>query len=139
MKSGVSFLHPQALGAPGGMFSPGVLISQPSTLLFIAGQIAATADGSVVGEDDFPAQVRQVFANIGSVLEEAGMEFRDVVKLGTFIVGADHLPEFVATRAEIFPGLFGSGPYPVNTLVVVDRLARPQCRIEIEAVAVRGE
>jgi len=133
------FLHPPAFGASRGMYSHAALVTQPAALLFIAGQIAVTPEGSVVGEHDFPAQVRQVFLNIGTVLAAAEMNFGHVVKLTTYIVGEEHLADFVATRAEIYAELFGGGPYPANTLVVIDRLARPECSIEIEAVAARGE
>ena len=138
MSESVTFLHPKRLGTSGGMFSPGVQIDGPATTLYIAGQIAADADGSTVGEGDFAAQVRQVFANIDVVLDEAGMCFSDIVKFTTYIVGAEHVPTFVETRAELFPALFGEGPFPANTLVVIDRLARPQFLVEIEAVAMRA-
>lgn len=138
MSEHVTFLHPARLSTSGGMHSPGVKIKAPSEILFIAGQIAAAPDGSTVGEHDVSAQIRQVFANIGVVLEEAEMTFGEIVKFTTFLVGAEHVPAFVATRGEIFPELFGLGPYPANTLVVIDRLARPQFLVEIEAVAVRS-
>ena len=136
MTKPISYLHPSRLSTSGGMHSPGVLVRNPSAILYIAGQIAAASDGSTVGEHDFVAQVHQVFANIGVVLDEAGMEFSDLVKFTTFIVGAEHVPAFVEARGEIFPELFGEGPYPANTLVVIDRLARPQFLVEIEATAV---
>jgi enamine deaminase RidA (YjgF/YER057c/UK114 family) len=79
-----------------------------------------------------------VFTNIGVVLDEAEMDFADVVKFTTYIVGAEHVPTFVEARGEIFPRIFGEGPYPSNTLVVIDRLARPQFLVEIEAVAARS-
>ncbi len=138
MTEPVRFLHPEGLGTSGGMFSPGVKITEPSSTLYIAGQISAASDGSTVGEGDFAAQVRQVFSNIGVVLEAGGMSFRDVVKFTTYIVGAQHVPTFVETRGEIFPEILGAGPYPANTLVVIDRLARPQFLVEIEAVAMQG-
>ncbi|HUY07227.1 MAG TPA: Rid family hydrolase [Acidimicrobiales bacterium] len=138
MFESIAFLHPKRLSKPGGMFSPGVRIERPGVTLYVAGQIAAAPDGSTVGEGDFAAQVRQVFLNIGVVLDEAGMDFGDIVKFTTYIVGAEHVPMFVETRGELFPELFGEGPYPANTLIVIDRLARPQFLVEIEAVAVRS-
>ena len=137
MSKGVSHLHPKALGISSGMHSPGVLVERPASILFIAGQIAAASDGSTVGEGDFPAQVRQVFRNIEVVVSEAGMDLSQVVKFTTYVVGAEHVSSFVSVRAGLFPELFGEGPYPANTLVVIDRLARPQFLVEIEAIAVR--
>lgn len=138
MSEPVVFLHPERLGTSGGMFSPGVRVEEPAATLFIAGQIAAAQDGSTVGEGDFAAQVRQVFVNIGVVLDEAGMTFADIVKFTTYIVGAEHVPTFVETRGELFTVLFREGRYPANTLVVIDRLARPQFLVEVEAVAMKS-
>ncbi len=138
MSDAIRFLHPERLGTSGGMFSPGVKVTEPASTLFIAGQISADRDGSTVGEGDFAAQVRQVFVNIGVVLEAGGMNFHDVVKFTTFIVGQQHVPTFVETRSELFPELLGDGPYPANTLIVIDRLARPPFLVEIEAIAMRA-
>jgi len=138
MSDAVIHHHPKRLSTSGGMHSPGVQIVDPESWLFIAGQIAAAADGSTVGEGDVRAQVRQVFINIGVVLDEAEMSFTDILKFTTYIVGSEHVSAFVETRAEVFPELFGDGPYPANTLVVIDRLARPQFLVEIEAIAARS-
>ncbi len=134
----IHHLHPTQLSTSNGMFSPGVLVENPSAVLYIAGQIAAATDGTTVGEGDIKAQTRQVFANIGVVLTAAGMEFAEVVRFTTYIVGADNVAGFAEARAALWPELFGEGPYPANTLVVIDRLARPQFLVEIEATAVRG-
>ena len=40
----------------------------------------------------------------------------------------------MAIRAELFPGLFGGEPYPPNTLLIDDRLAKEEFPVEIEAV-----
>ncbi len=50
-------------------------------LAYIAGQVAAAKDGQLVGKDDFPAQVRQVFVNLNEAVKAAGGSFHDVVKL----------------------------------------------------------
>ena len=103
-------------------------MSNPSALLFIAGQIAADSDGSTVGEGDVGTQTRQVFFNIGHVLDDAGLTFRDVVKFTTYIVGAGQVAGFADERVAIFPQIFGDGPFPPNTLIVIDRLARSSPR-----------
>jgi enamine deaminase RidA (YjgF/YER057c/UK114 family) len=43
--------------------------------LFIAGQTAVGADGSVVGKDDFAAQAEQVFRNLSIALRARGCKF----------------------------------------------------------------
>lgn len=138
MTSAISHRSPEGLGTVGALFSPSVLVQQPATTLYLAGQVAIGRDGSFVGEHDVARQARQVFDNLGIVLADASMEFADVVKFTTYIVGREHLQGFVSARAEIFAELYGAGPYPANTLLVVAGLARPQALVEIEAIAARG-
>ena len=38
-------------------------------------------------------------------------------------------------REELFPDLYPSGKYPPNTLLVIDRLVKPEFLLEIEAIA----
>jgi enamine deaminase RidA (YjgF/YER057c/UK114 family) len=41
----------------------------------------------------------------------------------------------MSARAELFPKLFPAGAYPPNTLLVIERLVRPEFLIEVEAIA----
>jgi enamine deaminase RidA (YjgF/YER057c/UK114 family) len=38
-------------------------------------------------------------------------------------------------RSVIFPKLFPGGKYPPNTLLVIDRLVKPEFLLEVEAIA----
>ena len=42
---------------------------------------------------------------------------------------------FMDTRKELYAKLYPSGGYPPNTLLVISRLVKPECLIEIEAIA----
>jgi 2-iminobutanoate/2-iminopropanoate deaminase len=77
------------------------------------------------------AQTRQVFANVGAVLEAAGAGFGDVVKVTVFLTDVDDRRAVNTVREEVF-----GGTRPASTLVEVSRLAVPGARIEVEAVAV---
>lgn len=134
--TGRSCIRPE--GFRPGMFSPGVRVDACQAILAVSGQIALGPDGDIVGAGDVRAQVHQVFWNIEKVLEAGGMDLADVVKFTTFVVGAEHLESFAAARAEVYRERYGEGPYPANTLVVIERLARAECLVEIEALAVRG-
>jgi enamine deaminase RidA (YjgF/YER057c/UK114 family) len=131
------FLKPDGLGEPIGLYSHGALLREPKTLLFVAGQLAVDTDGNAIGSD-LAAQMHQVFANLGHVLRSASLDFADVVKFTTYLVNADHIDDFYAVRAELFPSLFPTSRYPPNTLLVVQRLVRPEFLIEVEAVAGRS-
>ncbi len=53
----------------------------------------------------------------------------------TFITNADYIPVWMTARSAIFPKLFPGGKYPPNTLLVIDRLVKPEFLLEVEAIA----
>ena len=101
-------------------------------IVFIAGQVALDKAGNVVGEDDFRAQVQQVFENLKAAVEAAGGTFDDVIKLNSYFLDLSHLPEFREVRDKY---INLKNP-PASTAVQVPRLFRPEFLVEIEAVAV---
>jgi 2-iminobutanoate/2-iminopropanoate deaminase len=102
-------------------------------LLFVSGVVPVDSDGHLVGGDDVVAQARQVFANIGAVLEAAGASFVDVIKVTLFLTDIDDRPLINPVRQEVF-----GSTRPASTLVGVTALAVPGAKIEVEAVAVVG-
>ena len=121
---------PQPIGA----YSQAIRTA-PGELLFIAGQVAVNLDGNPVGVGDVPAQTRQVFENLGGVLESVGATFSNVVELTTYVVGRDSVQGFIEGRTEVFPTIFPDGDYPPNTLLVIEGLVREEFLVEISAVA----
>jgi enamine deaminase RidA (YjgF/YER057c/UK114 family) len=123
------------LGQPIGMYSHGFMTQPHGRMLYIAGQLAVGVAQELVGEGDFDAQMRQVFDNFGAVLEAAGLTFDHVVKFTTYLIDPTHIEHFYAVRESLFPVLFGRRAYPPNTLLVVQRLVRPEFMIEVEGIA----
>jgi len=103
--------------------------------LYIAGQLPLDKDGKVVGEGDFRAQVKQVFENLKARLEEGGATFKDVVKLNYYLIDDSDRKTFRETRDSYI----NLEHPPASTFVVVKRLAREDCLIEIEAIAVAND
>lgn len=134
MTSKVWYENPPGAGPAQGLYSH-VGFVQGGTLAFIAGQLAAGADGSVVGKGDFRAQFAQVFSNLGDVLRGLGTDYRKVIKFTTYLVHSQDIELFMQERKALFPTLFGSEPYPPNTLLIIDRLVKEDFLIEVEAVA----
>jgi|KBSSwiStaDraftv2_1062776.scaffolds.fasta_scaffold00033_43 reactive intermediate/imine deaminase len=99
--------------------------------LYVAGQIALDRTGTLVGAGDFKAQARQVFENLKAVLAAGGAGFDDVVKITVFLTDISDLAAFREVRNAYFPK-----ELPASTLVQVQRLARPELMLEVEAVAV---
>ncbi|MCE2458399.1 MAG: RidA family protein [Dehalococcoidia bacterium] len=121
---------PQPIGA----YSQAIRTA-PGELLFIAGQVSVGLDGNPVGVGDMAAQVRQVFANLGGILEGVDATFSNVVEFTTYVVGRDSVQAYIAARTDLYPELFPDADYPPNTLLVVDGLVREEFLLEIKAVA----
>ena len=121
---------PQPIGA----YSQAIRTA-PGELLFIAGQVAVDLDGNPVGVGDMAAQTRQVFENLGGILESVGATFSNVVEFTTYVVGRESVQGYIAGRTEVYPAIFPDGDYPPNTLLVVDGLVREEFLLEIKAVA----
>jgi enamine deaminase RidA (YjgF/YER057c/UK114 family) len=124
------FLSPSGLPPPAGYSH---VVDVPAhRVVFVSGQVPLDADGQLVGESDFAAQTRQVFANLTTALEAGGATWRDVVKLSYFLRDASQI---VAVRA-IRDDYVDTERPPASTLIEVSRLFRDDILIEIDAIAV---
>lgn len=99
-------------------------------LLYISGQVARDTSGNVVGKGDVGAQARQVFRNLQQVLQAAGGDLKDLMKITTYITKIEDFPAVAQARSETFPG-----ELPASTLIVVKGLFNPDFLIEVEGVA----
>ena len=124
----------EGIAQPTGLYSHAVRVSG-ADLLFVSGQTARDRHSNLVGEGDPAAQTRQVFHNLGEVLEGSGAGFEDVVELTIYLVGVDSVDPFLETRAEIFRELYPDGGYPCSTLVNVASLGGSKALVEISATA----
>jgi enamine deaminase RidA (YjgF/YER057c/UK114 family) len=104
-------------------------------IVYIAGQVALDRSGNLVGEDDFRAQVQQVFENLKAAVEAAGGDFSNVIKLNYYCAENVDPSQLPAVR-EIRDKYVNTANPPASTFTVVKRLVRPEWLIEVEAVAV---
>jgi enamine deaminase RidA (YjgF/YER057c/UK114 family) len=133
-QSPITYLNPPSAPPVQGLYSHVTRVA-PGELAFIAGQVAIDQAGNPVGVGDMARQVQQVFANLGLILGDLGVDFGAVVQFTTYLTRADGIPAFMTARGEIFPKLFAGGKYPPNTLLVVERLVKPEFLVEVEAIA----
>ena len=107
-------------------------IVKAGKMLFIAGQVGATAEGKVAGAG-MKEQTEQVLKNLQTVLKSQGLDFSHVAKINIFTTS---IAEFrAADVVEIRTRYFGQHR-PASTLVQISALASPEYKIEIEAIAV---
>jgi 2-iminobutanoate/2-iminopropanoate deaminase len=125
-----TFLNPDTIAAPVGAYSHGVLSPAAGNWLHVSGQIGVRSDGALAS--GFAAQAHAAWSNLVAILESAGMDAADLVKVTTFLVNAADLKDLGPVRS----GFLG-GARPASTVLVIAALARPEWLIEIEAVAHR--
>lgn len=125
-----NLINPQTMHRPTGYSHVAeVTAGRP---VFIAGQVALDATGTLVGAGDLRAQARQVFENLKAALAAVGAGFDQVVKLNYYLVDASQLPVVREVRDEYL----NPRRLPASTAVEVSRLFREDVLIEVEAVAV---
>lgn len=110
-----------------------VVVARGPKLIFVSGQEPEDIHGKLVGEGDFPAQVRQAFGNLGRALAGAGALPTHVAKITIYVVGYardDHYPIIEAARATLF-----GDHKPANVVLGVASLS-PGYLIEVDAFAV---
>lgn len=126
---------PKTLHTPNGYSH--VADVRSGRIIYTAGQIAYDPAGTLIGKDDFRAQLLQVFTNLKAAVESAGGTFRDVIKLNYFCCDRVTQSDLPIVR-EIRDQFVNTQVPPISTFVFVSRLVRPDWLIEVEAVAVVG-
>jgi len=107
-------------------------ISGFERLVIFAGQLAADADGKPLHAGDMSAQISQALDNVETVVRAAGLQPSDIVSLCYYTTDVD---AFIAAGPPLGRRLGAWGCRPASTLLGVVRLAFPESRIEIEAMA----
>jgi enamine deaminase RidA (YjgF/YER057c/UK114 family) len=112
----------ETYGFTPGRFAGGVL--------YISGQPGSNENGEI--PDGTEEQIHNVFRNMRTVVEEAGLSMDDVVNIVSHHVGdvADTFEAFVRIKTEYF-----NAPFPTWTSFGVASLADPKFVIEVSAVA----
>lgn len=126
MAGNIEYFEPNGMARPGGHYSHAVKVGD---LIFVAGQLPITADGTRLVDQDFPAQVRQVLANLAAALEAAGSSTEGLVHVRVYVVDIGDWPIFDKLYSEWVGTI-----RPARAVVPVPTL-HYGFRIEIEAMA----
>ena len=99
--------------------------------LYVAGRVAMNTEAQIVHADDPQGQFRLNMKNSVTIVETAGGQVDDIVKLLAFMEDVDHREGFQVVPPETLKiGV------PTVTLVEVSRLAVKDTLMECEAVAI---
>jgi enamine deaminase RidA (YjgF/YER057c/UK114 family) len=120
--------NPPGVAAPAAAYSHVAEVKAGSRMLFLAGQVGIDPQGKL--KQGAGAQAEQVYLNIKTLLEAEGMTLGNIVKVTTYLVDPDDMAAMRAARDKVFGDI-----KPPSTLVVISRLAAPEFKIEVEAVA----
>jgi enamine deaminase RidA (YjgF/YER057c/UK114 family) len=126
------FLNPEGLGPPVG-FSH-VAVAAPGRLVFLAGQTAHQADGTLAGAT-LPEQFAAAVENVAAALAAAGATAADVVSLQIFTTDVDGYRDQSKAIGAAYRQVFGPH-YPPMALFGVTRLFDPEALVELVATAV---
>ena len=123
---------PPTIRAPFARYSHAVEIPAGARLLLVSGQLGITPDDAI--PDGVEEQAALCFAAIEACLAEAGMERADIVRLNAYVTDRAYLAGYMAARDR-----FIASPPPASTLMIVSGFARPEFKVEIEALAARQD
>ncbi len=124
-------LNPASIHPPFANYAHGVAVEPGSRVVFCSGQLGVDRDGAV--PETVEEQTRLCFRAIAAILGEAGMTLADLVRLNAYVSSAQHLSGYMKVRDE-----FVGAPPPASTLMIVQGFARPEFKVEIEAIAARA-
>jgi len=119
-------VHTDAAPAAVGAYSQATTTDD---LVFTAGQIPLTPDGDLLADAPVAEQTEQALDNLRAVLDEAGAEMTDVLKVTVYM---DDIADFDEMN-DAYADFFDSEP-PARSAVGVDALPKGVA-VEIEAVA----
>ena len=134
-KGEVTYINPEGL-PKNPAFTNVVTVTGHVKTVYIGGQDAVDASGSIVGKGDLKAQTEQILKNIQAALAAAGAQPEHVVKWNIYVIQGQSVQDGFAA----FQSVWGNPPNPpVITVAFVAGLGHPDFLAEIDAIAVVPE
>ena len=131
----VSYLNPEGL-SKNPAFTNVIVVTGSVKTVYIGGQNALDASGTIIGKGDIKAQTEQVLKNIQAALSAGGAQPEHVIKWNLYVVHGQPLQ----AGFEVFQQVWGRRPNPpAITMAFVAGLANPDFLIEMDAIAVVPE
>jgi enamine deaminase RidA (YjgF/YER057c/UK114 family) len=132
----VQVINTPKLAKPYAPYAPGIRVRQAGSQIYISGVVPNDKKGNIVCIGDIAGQMKQMRENVKATLEAAGVSFKDVIKINTYIVG-DYMREYITKGLDIeYLGFF---PTPAVTIIGVACLANEGQLVESELIAVTSQ
>ncbi|WP_330633510.1 Rid family detoxifying hydrolase [Halocatena halophila] len=100
-------------------------------ILFTAGQLPMTPDGTLLDDGSVAEQTEQALSNVAAVLDSEGLTMNDVLKVTVFLDDIDDFDEMNETYSEFFV----EDP-PARSAIEVAAVPKGAA-LEIEAIATK--
>jgi 2-iminobutanoate/2-iminopropanoate deaminase len=131
---------PSVPDVPGSIYSNCLVVGDQ---IFLSGMTASRAetklnleaDGNTEGGNDPKAQIRAVLTKIKNLLDAAGSNMGDIVKVTYYVTD---LKKVHPAIQEVRPEFISGSVMPCSTLVEVKGLRNPEWLVELDVVAVKG-
>ena len=131
----VQYINPDGL-SKNPAFTNVIVVTGSVKTVYIGGQNALDASGTIIGKGDIKAQTVQVLKNIQAALSASGAQPEHVIKWTLYVVQGQPLQ----AGFEAFQQFWGRRPNPpAITMAFVAGLANPDFLVEMEAIAVVPE
>lgn len=106
---------------------------QVGNTLEVAGTTAVDEQSNIVGKGSAYEQTRYIFQKIEKVLQQAGLDLKDVVRTRMFVTDIKQWEEVGRAHGEFFRSI-----KPASTMVEVSALIDPDLLVEIEVTAIKS-
>ena len=114
--------------APIGPYNQAIKIDN---MLFVSGQVAVNPKNNELIQSSISDETDQVMKNLSAILEEADMDFRNVVKTTIFLSNMSYFNEV----NNIYGSYLKKGQEPARETVAVKTLPK-EVNVEISIIAV---
>lgn len=121
-------MNPETIAPPVGAYSHAIELSPEARRLYISGQVGIAPDGRTGADAREQAQI--AWDNLLAILAAADMGLNNLVKVTAYLTDPADLPAYGEVRSKVL-----GDARPCSTLLFVPVLARPEWKVEIEAVA----
>ncbi len=125
-----AIIHTDKAPAAIGAYSQAV---RAGNTVYLSGQIPLVPETMEVVDGDFAAQTHQVFKNLRAVVEAAGGELNDIVKINAYLTDLANFATFNQIMAEYF-----DAPYPARAAIGVASLPKGVA-VEAEGILVLND
>jgi enamine deaminase RidA (YjgF/YER057c/UK114 family) len=127
----IQLLRPEGL-VHSPAFSHVAVVPPDATTVYVGGQNAVDADGTLVGGDDVAAQTTKTMENVVTALAAAGLGVEHLVSVTVMLVAG---VDVAAAYGAAGPFLAGSATPPLVSAALVSGLGVPGALVEVSAVA----